>query len=304
MMRVIPNNKPDLKGSFMKLAKVFICALSVLVLINRAAASSLYGSTSAGGPGELYVLNPATGAVIQDVGALNDSFGANYPITGLAFNPITGLLYGSTGNSSSAAAAKLVSINPASALVTVIGSFNAGPVNTSGTPATMADLAFDSAGNLFGVGSIGGPQIYSINLLTGQATVIGSTGLTSTSGGGLGISPGGVFFGTPTSSRFGTYNTGTGAFSNITNPTKPVGGAYAALAFDGSTLYGLDLGPGPALTTHLVTFDTTTGAVTDIAASVPALDAIAFTVVPEPSTTALLASGVIGLIMVGTRRKK
>jgi hypothetical protein len=220
----------------------------------------------------------------------------------LAFNPLTGLLYGSTGNSVAASAAKLVSINPLNGLVTVIGSFNAGPVNSSGTPSTMSDLSFDSAGNLFGVGSIGGPQIYSINLLTGQATVVGSTGLTSTSGGGLGISPGGTFYGTPTSTRFGTYNSGTGAYVNIANPVKPVGGAYAALAFEGSTLFGLNLGSTPAQT-RLVTFDLGTGAITDIGASVANLDAIAFTIVPEPSTLTLLVAGVAGLILNRRLRK-
>jgi len=236
-----------------------------LVAASQANAGTLYASTSAGGPGELYVINQATGAVVQDVGPLNDSLSTNYPITGLAFSPVNGVLYGSTGNAGTVDA-KLVTINPATALVTVVGSFNAGPTNSGGTPATMADISFDSAGNLYGVASIGGPQLYSINTLTGQATVIGTTGLTSTSGGGLAISAGGVFNGTPTSTRFGTYNSGTGAYTNIAAPTRPVGGAYAALAYDGSTLYGLDLGPGPALTTHLVTINPATGAVTDIGA--------------------------------------
>ena len=145
----------------------------------------MYAATSAGGPGELFTINPATGALIQDIGPLKDSLNVNYPITGLAVNPLTGVMYGSTGNSVGSTAAKLVSINYNNGLVSVIGDFNAGPVNGSGTPATMADLAFDSAGNLYGIGSIGGPQLYSINLLTGKATVIGGTGLTSTSGGGL-----------------------------------------------------------------------------------------------------------------------
>ena len=265
-----------------------ISAAGGLLLCHQAEAATLYGATSAGGPGELYTLNPATGAMIQDIGSLVDAFNVNYPITGLAFNPITGVLYGSTGNSVGATAAKLVTINPLTAQVTVIGSFNTGIVNSSGTPATMADLSFDASGNLYGVASIGGPQLYSINLGTGQATVIGNTGLTSTTGGGLAIGPGG-YFGTPTSSRFGTYNPATGAYSNITNPVKPVGGAYAALDFDGSgTLYGLDLGPGPDLFTELVTFNTTTGAITDLGASVSSLDAIAFQPVPEPSAIALL----------------
>jgi hypothetical protein len=288
-----------LRNSFL----VLLCALSTVASTYRAGAATLYGSTSAGGPGELYTLDPATGAMLSDIGALNDNKEVNYPITGLAFNPITGVLYGSTGNSVHDTAAQLVTINPATAQVTLIGSFNTGVVNSGGTPATMADLAFDASGNLFGVASIGGPQLYSINILTGQATVIGGTGLTSTTGGGLAIDPGNVFYGTPTSTRFGTYNSGTGAYSNITNPVKPLGGAYAALDFDGSTLYGLDLGPGPALNTHLVTI-TPAGAVTDVGASVDMLDAIAFQPVPEPSTAALLLSFAAASALIRARRRK
>jgi hypothetical protein len=202
-----------------------------------------------------------------------------------------------------ATAARLVTINPATGLVTIVGSFNAGPTNVGGTPATMGDIGFDAAGNLYGVGTIGGPQLYSINTSTGQATVIGTTGLTSTTGGGLAISSGGVFYGTPTAARFGTYDSNTGAFTNITNPTKPVGGGYAALAFDGATLYGLDLGPAPTdpvgpPPTHLVTIDPATGAVTDLGASINNLDAMAFAV-PEPGALTLLA----GATMIALRRR-
>ena len=261
-----------------------------LLGVGSTAHAALFASTSAGGPGELYVLNPANGAVLQDVGPLNDVLGANYPITGLAVNPVTGVLFGSTGNAVSATEARLVSIDPATAVVTFIGTFDAGPTNSSGAPATMSDIAFDASGNLYGVGSIGGPQLYSINTATGKATVIGTTGLTSTSGGGLAISPAAGFFGTPSSSRFGTYDSTTGAFTNIVNPTKPVGGAYAALAFGGSVLYALDLGPDSAgKPTELVILDTTNGAMTDLGASVSSLDAIAFTV-PEPA---------IGLLVLG-----
>jgi hypothetical protein len=281
---------------------VLVCLLAMLAMTDRATGATLFGATSAGGPGELFTLNPATGAMLSDVGPLNDLLNVNYPITGLAFNPITGLLYGSTGNSTLSTAAKLVSINPATAQVTVIGAFNTGVVNGSGVPATMADISFDAAGNLFGVASIGGPQLYSINILTGQATVIGTTGLTSTSGGGLAISATSIFYGTPTASRFGTYNSGTGAFTLIANPVKPLGGAYAALDFDGSTLYGLDLGPGPALATHLVTIDSL-GGVTDLGASVSLLDAIAFQQpIPEPSAMALLL--VVGALTVVNRARK
>jgi hypothetical protein len=272
-----------------KVVTILVLAFAALSL-QRTDAAVLYGSTASGGPGELYRLDPATGGILQDIGALNDAFGLNYGITGLAFDPFSGLLYGSTANNNPATRAQLVTINPLNGLVTVIGAFNVG--NSGTTPSTMSDLSFDpTTGRLYGVGSVGGPQLYSINLLTGQATVIGSTGLTSTSGGGLAISSSGAFYGTPTATRFGTYNSGSGAFTTIANPAKPAGGgAYAALAFDGSgLLYGLNSGPGTPPVTHLVTIDPVTGAVTDIGASVNALDAIAFAPVPEPSTLSLFA---------------
>jgi hypothetical protein len=280
----------------MNIVRLFLYALSAVVLMTaQVGAATLYGATASGSAGRLYKLDPATGAQIQDIGPLNDALGTNYPITGLAFHPVTGVLYGSTGNNPDTTAGLFVRINPATALVTVIGPFNAGPTNSSGTPATMADLAFDGGGNLYGIGSIGGPQLYSINIATGQATVIGNSGLTSTTGGGLAISSGGVYYGTPTSSRYGTYNPVSGVYTNITNPVKPGGGgAYAALEFGGGVLYGLNSAPGSPPPTFLVTIDPPTGAVTNLGQSVNAIDAIAW--IPEPATlTLLLGSVAIGL---------
>ena len=294
----IAYHSPFAARTLSKTLGLALCVVGAWTMTGSAA--TLYGSTSAGGAGELYILNPATGAMLQDIGPLNDLASLNYPVTGLAVNPVTGVLYGSTGNAVAGTEARLITINPATAQVTVIGSFNAGPVNTSGTPATMTDLAFDSAGNLYGIGSIGGPQLYSINPLTGQATAIGSTGLASTSGGGLAISGANVFYGTPTPSRFGTYSP-TGAYSNIAAPNLPIGGAYAAIDFDqNGTLYGLDLGPGPDLASHLVIINPATAGVTDLGASVTRLDAIVF--VPEPGSASLLLVGVAGFL--AARRRK
>jgi hypothetical protein len=276
----------------MKLIKIILFAVAAMAIAARSEAGVLYASSAAGADGELYILNPATGALVQDVGPLNDSTGANYSMTGLAFHPTTGVLYGSTGNANTALQGALVTINPATAQVTVVGSFNAGPVNSSGSPATMGDLAFDSAGNLFGVATIGGPNLYSINPATGQATLVGANGASlSTSGGGLAISPGGTFYGTPTSSRFGTYNSGTGVYTNIADPTKPAGtGAYGALDFDGNILYGLNVGPGSPPPTALTIIDPVTGGVTNQGTSLPSLDAIAFQI-PEPTSLGLLCFG-------------
>jgi hypothetical protein len=280
------------------LCLVLTCCASMSAM--RADAAILYGATASGGPGELYILDPATGGVVQDIGPLNDATGQNYGMTGLAFNPVNGVLYGSVANNNAATRAQLVTIDPATALVTVVGPYNVG---NDGTPSTMGDIAFDAAGNLYGVGTVGGPQLYSINTSTGQATVIGGTGLTSTSGGGLEISSDGVFYGTPTGSRYGTYDSMTGAYTNITNPIKPGdGGAYAALSFDGAVLYGLNSAPGTPPPTFLVTIDPATGEVTNVGQSVNSIDAIAFRI-PEPGTLALLVAPLIMGLLNRRRRR-
>jgi len=279
-----------------KLLRLLLVVAACFAFATNAEAARLYATTAAGATGELYLLNPADGSVVQDIGPTNDGSGLNYPITGLAFNPLNGDLYGSTGNSTPGVEALLVRINPLTGLVSPIGSFNAGPVNSSGKPTTMADIGFDAAGNLYGVASIGGPNLYSINLATAQATLVGPNGVsTSTLGGGIAISSGGVFYGTPTASRFGTYDSGSGAYTNIANPVKPAGGGYGALDFDGGVLYGLNVGSGSPPPTHLVIIDPAIGTVTDLGASVDSLDAIAFQI-PEPASLILMACGIVGLL--------
>jgi hypothetical protein len=275
----------------MKAHQILLLTLGFSVIASRTDASTLYGSTSAGGAGELWTINPANGASVLDVGALNDSIGNNYAVTGLAFDPLTGVLYGSTGGVSGT---KLLTLNPATAAVTVVGSFTA-------SGGTMSDLAFDSAGNLYGISASGGANLYTINLSTGASTKVGTSGVSFTQGGGLAISPGGTFYASPINTDFGTYNSTTGVFTDITNPVKPGGSAtsYGSLAFDGSTLYGMNL----ATPTHLVTIDAA-GNVTDLGTSVAKIDGIAFQpdVVPEPTTLALCALGG-AMTFLAARRK-
>jgi hypothetical protein len=126
----------------MKIARIVVGLLaSLLTATHSDAQSVLYGATASNQPGQLVILNKATGALVSAVGPTNDSVGTNYGITGLAYNPTSGILYGSTANGSSYNAstrANLVTINLASGLVTVIGAFNVG---NSGNPSTMSDLA-------------------------------------------------------------------------------------------------------------------------------------------------------------------
>ena len=84
----------------MKTLSLFFSAVGMLGLFAKTApAQTLYGATSSG-HGELYVLDPASGGILQDIGALNDAGSVNYSVTGLAFDPLSGVLYGSTGGNS------------------------------------------------------------------------------------------------------------------------------------------------------------------------------------------------------------
>jgi hypothetical protein len=277
--------------------RFLLSALLVVIAASAGQAQVLYGATSNGAPGELFILNPANGATIQDIGPLNDSGGVNYPITGLAFNPLTRVLYGSTGNSAAAGAnaRMLVTINPATARVTPIGFFNVGN-------ATMTELAFSGSGQLYGINSTN-PDLHLVNLLTGQATAVGASGLPGFSqGGALAINSSGAAFGSPQANEFGSYDLTTGAYTHIGVLATPAGTntGYAAMAFDNNgVLYGDDLGAPP----HLVTINLATAAVNDLGTSVLHLDAIAFSPTPVPEPSSLLLGGVAALFASSLRRR-
>jgi hypothetical protein len=98
--------------------------------------------------------------------------------SGLAFHPQTRVLYGATSTGSPTFNKQLVTINPSTAAVTVVGAFGVGP--------TMSDITFCPDGTLYGVSSAGTHWLYSINLATGAATKVG-TGSDSFSFGGGGL---------------------------------------------------------------------------------------------------------------------
>ena len=258
------------------LIQVSVFAVAMSAVSQSAMGADLYVASGQAAAGELYIINPATGATITDVGPLNDSTGHNYGMTGLAFDPVSGVLYGSSanGNADTSTRDQLVTINPATALVTPIGVYS--------TPAgSMTDLSFDPNTHiLYGIPSVNGANLYTINPANAQATLVGTgAGFLMTNGGGLAVSSSSIIYGTPLTPNFGTYDATTGAFTNIAAPTLPNGRGYGGLAFNGSTLYGIEAGTA----SHLVTIDTTTGAVTDLGATAAQfLDAIAF----KPSASA------------------
>jgi hypothetical protein len=296
--------------TIMKYFHLLTGILAVGIVTSRVdAQTTLYGTTGSNATGQLVTLDPATGAVLTTVGPTN--IGANnVGITGLAYNPVNGLLYGSTGNGSNypaATRAHLVTVNTATGAVTDIGAFNA-------SPNTMVDIAFNSSGQLFGIGSNADAVLFSINTTTGAATGITTPGtVPGTVGGGLAFHPTtGVLYASPLPTNFGTYNPTTGAYTNIGTPAPlPAGttSSFAAMKFNpAGVLYAANLDTpqtGSSTTpkvSHLVTINLMTAAVTDLGQSINNLDAIAFVPVPEPAS--VLAAGAAGLGFVLRRSRR
>ena len=210
----------------LRLLVLCVCVSVSSRLATRVEASDLYASTASGAAaGELYIIDSSSGGVVLDVGPLNDTNSLNYGMTGLAFDPVSGVLYGSTshGGADSSTRDLLVTIDPATATITVKGPYNLGGGGS------MADLAFDPTTDvLYGIGTVGGAHLYSIDTATGQATLVGDSGFAFTNGGGVAVSETGTVFGSPLPTNFGTYDKVTGEYSDITNPDKPTGRGYGA----------------------------------------------------------------------------
>lgn len=227
-----------------------------------------------GADSTLYILNPATGAVASTVGPIG------FSITGLAYDPTTRVLYGSTGNGAASSKRSLVRIDTTTGAGTLIGPFN------TNTP--MADLTFGASGVLFGWSGFQGKRgLYTIDVATGAATFVGpNTGRGSfLDGNGLASDAAGNLFGGASddagSAALFSVNSTTAVSTFIANLTPFVGepaASVSALAFDSTgTLFGvfLNINTDP-FASFLVTIDTTTGATTNRGQSVDRLDAIAF----------------------------
>ena len=260
------------------LQKVIIAAICIAASLHQGnvlaqGALSLYAATGyAGSTGELYILNPADGSVITDVGPLNDSDGNNYALTGLRYDPSTRLLYGITG-SSPTAPTSLVTVNPNNALVTYVG----GPFSSR-----LSDIAIDPFTYIMYAVSGSSKYFFTVNKQTGIATRTGNTGLPPQRGGGFTADASGVLYGTNDRTLY-TYD-------KITGAATPVGDTHLsyyvdALAFSAAgVLYGIEGGGAtaagePAASNRerwLVVIDTVTGLGVELGETVGNLNALAF----------------------------
>ena len=194
----------------------------------------------------------------------------------------------------------LVTINPATGLVTVVGSF--------AITSTLSDISFDpTTGTMWGWQAAGGHFLHSVNLTTGVASPIGP-GTGEFGGGGLAIpATGGPGFLTPDGVTKGSngFSTLSSIYTEIADLSDD--GVVGAMAFDGAgVLFGINGLGGGAGARSLVTIDTVTGAVTVLGATANNIDALAFqaSAVPEPTTIALMGVGAAGVGASLWRRKR
>ena len=163
----------------------------------------LYFSTRAKicSPGEMYGASQG-GALIT----INQSDGSGtvvgFPAIGAGLNGIAfdsrGRLFASTITGTST----LIQIDPdTGALISTIG-----PINVAGTPISIGDLSFQPGTDvLFAVrsnadGTRGGGKLYTINIVTAAATLVGDTG--AGAGGGIAFAPNGTLYQAAHNSNF------------------------------------------------------------------------------------------------------
>ncbi len=255
--------------------------------------------SAAATPGVLGTINPITG-VFSLIGTTSTE------LTGIAFSPITGVLYGV-----SADATTLYTVNAATGALTTVGATGLG----TGTFDIADGLAFRSDGTLFLADATGAggsaSNLYTVSTTTGAASVVGAIGNQSSAT--IGFDGSGNLFeinNQVTPNTLVSLNQSTGAGTTVGSvPFRDISG----LAFSNGILFGFtDTNQSGANTTNsVVAVNTTTAGATFISSYnlgngnvITAATPFQGAAVPEPSTLALL----MGMGVTGTgvflRRKR
>jgi len=282
-----------------------VAALGVLSVSPSSEAGTLFAADGAlSNTGNLYTVDTSTG-LATSVGALHDASGAAYSINGMAWDPGSNTLFGSTSSASPTLANGLVTINPNTAEVSPIGQLGLTPPNFSaGLDYTDGDLLGWAEGSL--------SSLITLDTATGAGTVVGPNGQgINTTGSGLATNDAGTTFVTPdlASGNLWQVDTATG---QLVSPTPLSGGSdtgrIGALEFLDGMLFGTELvgdGVSGITSNRLVSIDPTTGAITGIgqfrdAGTMDFLRNIDALAVPAPGGASLLA----GLAGAALRRRR
>jgi len=172
-----------------------------------------YGATAGQGvASELYTIDAATGAetLIGPIGFTE--------VSAIDFHPTTGVLYGLGQRASVGDTTKvLITINPATGVGTEVG-----PLGIT-SRFKVPGMSFRNDGVLFAYHAESVDHTtYTVNVTTGTATILGSTGLFFNGGNGLAFDAAGTLY-HANSTETNTINQTTGAASFVAAWTPPAG---------------------------------------------------------------------------------
>ena len=190
-------------------------------------------------------------------------------LTGLAIHPRTGVFYGITAGLSAQIPRSLVTIDPKNGNTTLVGSLNH----------EGSDIRFDTKGTLY-VWLNDPPGLGTIDVGTGAATPIGSSGYSDSLGGGLAIDRDGSFYVSATNAA-GTLDRVNLANGHVTVGPRIIGAPYLSsinsMAFSPSgVLHAVNSNLGAPAKSALVVIDPGSGAVKELGALPNDVDPLAF----------------------------
>jgi hypothetical protein len=210
------------------------------------AVAKLYAALGASNSvSDLYEVDPFSGTMTS-IGPIG------FAVTGLAFDPTSGILYGATSNNSSPHPRSLITIDPASGAGTYVGTLDGSQ--------PFPDIDFDSTGQLYGSYGGSGHPIYRITKTTATKTLVGATGLNN----GIGIDRStDTAYVVQSGSELHTVSLTTGAdtFLFVLSPSLGAGDTALAVAPDGTLWASTIFGGG-----DLYFLDTSDGSVTNVGA--------------------------------------
>ena len=240
-----------------------------------------------GGAATLYNIDPNTGAATS-IGAIG------FNQVGAIDFDTSGTLYG-VGNRISDNAQVLLTINPTTGAGTEVGATT--------VSAFFQDVSFRNSDDaLYGYA---GGNIYTFNISSGVATLLGNAGDGFPSGNGLAFSPFDTLYKADNNSLW-TINQSNGSATTVTALNYATAGDRAnGMDFDNATgILWASVRDG-GTTTYLATIDVGNGNVNYIGLTQSGTDAlsVAIATIPEPGTLTLVGMGLVGLLTLRRRKK-
>ena len=268
------------------LKRAFIASIAISTLLVLwpagwafAAAHTLYAATVRTGgltrgagadvpiAGNLYTINLANGTATL-VGPIKLQ-GKSVGVTGMAAHPTSGILYGITSEQSPNYPRSLITIDPSTAIATLVGEL----------PAPGSDVSFDAKGTLY-IWLPGTSQLGIVDQSNAGVTPIGKPGPPG-SPAGISVDPQGMVF--VTAKGAGGTLDNVDLQSGALQIGPPLTGAPFATQINSMSfspsglLLAVNSNGGSPAETRLVTINTATGAVATIGALPDDTDALAFT---------------------------